>query len=96
MGVNLNDTRVVGICDERVSVREPAGEGYTARRALDGECCDNPAGSRVSDFYGTVVVLVSDENVAVVEKFCAVGIAQLVRTVADDAVLSVLPDDGVV
>ena len=97
--IGFDDAAVIGVGDEGVSAREPAcegdaAEGYAADRA--GECGYNFTRSPVRDLNRAVVVLVRNENVAVLKQFSGVGIVKLTWAHASDAGLSVLPGDSLI
>src|SRR5262249_25866516 len=65
--IGFDDAAIVGVGDEHVAVREPAGNGHTAKGYTASLCVrvHNRAWSDVRDFQHLVVVLVGDEDVAV-------------------------------
>ena len=97
--IGFDDAAVIGVGDEGVSVREPAGEGdaaegYTADRA--GEGSYNFTRNPVRDLNRAVVVLIRNENVPVLQQFSGVGIAKLTGAITSDAGLSVVPGDALI
>ena len=78
--VDLHNSRVVRICDECVTIFEPAGESNTTDWIVDiwvttSVLPDNVAAGwqGALNFEGAVVVFVTDENVAVLQQFGASG-----------------------
>src|SRR6266567_5964014 len=96
VGINFDDATVVRVGKQGMAVGEPARESDSADGAAGGKGRDDLARGGVRDLDGAVVVLVGDEDVAVGQQLGGVGIVELVGTDAHDAVLPILPDDGIV
>src|SRR3989441_5823100 len=96
LGIDFDDATVVGVSEQSIAVGEPARESEAADRPVGAKGRDDAARGGVRDLDGAVVVLVGDEDVAVSEQLGGVGIVELVGTIAGDAVLPILPHDGVV
>ena len=100
--IDLDDAVVIRVRDQGVAVLQPAGKSNTTHRIADVRVAaavlpDNIAAERdrARDLDGAVVIFVADENVAVLQKLCAVRIVELIGTVAGDARGAVLPDDSI-
>lgn len=95
--IDLDDTGVIGISDQRVAVLKPTGEGETTDwfvliRVTAAILPNNLFGAR--DLDSTVVIFVADKNVTILQKLCAVRAVELVGTVAGDARRAILPDNS--
>ena len=70
--IGFDDAAVVGVGDEGVAVRKPAGEGDAAEGDVvdgAGERSYNLTRSLVRDLNRAVVVLIRNENMTVLKQF---------------------------
>ena len=94
--VDLDDAGMIRIGDKRVTVFQPTGESHPAHRIVDAWISASVLPDNVTvarDLDRPVVVLVADEDVAILQKLRAVRIVQLIGPVARDTRGAVLPDD---
>jgi hypothetical protein len=89
--INLDDPVVVRVRDQRVSIRQSAGEGDAAHSAVRRVRRQDLVVSIHLD--RAVVVLVGDQHVAVGEQLSAVRVLELIGVAARQPGGAVLPDD---
>lgn len=94
--VDLDDAGAIRIGDKSVTIFQPIGESHTAHRIVDAWISASVLPDNVTvarDLDRPVVVLVADEDAAMLQKLRAVRIVQLIGPVARDTRGAALPDD---